>query len=476
VSASDTSTSRARIAGSDRAAQWALLGLVLAGAAVRIGCARGDLWLDEIWAFALARRLHSFGEIFSSVHFDTNHYLYTVWLMLVGDASPLVLRGLALACGALTLLLVAGESARRGWSAALATTALFAASPILVQYDSEARGYAPMVLFSVASYAALARLLESGERRWAFVFSLCATAGLLSHLTFLWPLGGFTAWVLVELLGNRRSARRSALPLATLGVPYLLLTVLWIVDLRHLGVGGGPVYGFGWVLRQLFRSMLALPPGPAEWLSLAAVATVGWVLVLLARQGDSRWVFFAVTMVGAPAFVLLVRPFEYLTPRHFLAAVPFFLMLLGRGFSRLARHGAAGRIALALLLVSFCAASAWPTGRLLRDGRGHYRQAVAYMASHTAGDTVSYASDHPFRNRVIVDYYAARSHQEKTFRQADEFDPTDPPLWYLRQDTVTESSPPERVKAPDGTRYALAAQFPYSGLSGWRWALYRRAD
>ena len=59
--------------------------LALLGLALRIPGLFTDVWLDELWSLANADAVHSPLEVFTSIHSDNNHYLYTLYLLAIGD-------------------------------------------------------------------------------------------------------------------------------------------------------------------------------------------------------------------------------------------------------------------------------------------------------------------------------------------------------------------------------------------------------
>jgi hypothetical protein len=47
------------------------------------------VWLDELWSLANADAVRSPLEVLTGVHSDNNHYLYTLYLLALGDSlSP----------------------------------------------------------------------------------------------------------------------------------------------------------------------------------------------------------------------------------------------------------------------------------------------------------------------------------------------------------------------------------------------------
>src|SRR4029453_2214628 len=86
--------------------------------------------------------------------------------------------------------------------------------------------------------------LRTDRTRVGVAFSLCATLGLLSHLLFLSvllaALTGSTWRMIERRLAPRAAAARIALCFA---LPMLCLGALYLVDARHIVVGGGGASG-----------------------------------------------------------------------------------------------------------------------------------------------------------------------------------------------------------------------------------------
>ena len=387
--------------------RWVIVGIAIA---VRVWAARGDLWLDEI--LSLERGLHapSWLAVFTSLHSDNNHYLTTLWLRLLGEGrSPLLYRLPSLLAGAGTLAVVARRES-------ISALILFAASFMLVQYDSEARGYALLVSFAVACFE-----LAKAER--GALFSICAVLGLLSHPTFLFALAGFAVW----------KWRRPAWFLAPVAISALFIWLDWSV----MVYAGGTPEPLSETLRRLLRATLGLPRGPLE---LLAIPALGAALVALARSKERA--FHAALFLATAAGVALQKP-DFLAPRYFLVCVPFFLFLL-------ADLPWAGVAALVLL----------NGAEIVRLDRGHPREVVEYMAAHTPGATVTVSSDHKFRNWTVLGYYARA--QPKKFEYIEEG-----ARWYVTHEFGDDPNPPVRG-------YSLVLRTPWSGLSGWRCFLFLR--
>jgi hypothetical protein len=160
--------------------------------------------------------------------------------------------------------------------------------------------------------------------------------------------------------------------------------------------------------------------------------------------------------------------------RYFLVSIVFLLLLGSRLLARLAERGAWGRLAYAVVLLAILSANGVHLVGFLRDGRGHYRQALHYMADHTRGPMVTIGGDHDLRNHLVVDFYArelAPHKQVVYFEQAAW--PRAGTEWFLMHSQSSEYQPPAALvvqKVP----YALAASYPYAELSGWRWFVYHQ--
>jgi hypothetical protein len=449
-----------------------LAAVALIAIAARVAAARGDLWLDEIWSIRFAELAGSAAGVFTRLHHDNNHHLNTLWALVVGDGGPaLAYRLVAVVSAGATLALVALRPLRGGRFESLAATVLVGASFFLVQYGSEARGYAPAIFFATAAYLALDAHLRTRRRTWAAAFAAAAVLGILSHLTFLFILCGLLAWAAVEIARARRPL--DPIALALLAVPVVALGALWLVDLREVAIGGGPPYDVFGLLRELLAAVFGLPRGPLELLAAIPLLAAAYELVALARARDGRAVFFAVAFLAPAALIAVHRP-AFLATRYFAVCVVPLLVLCAASLARLARRGLAGRVAAILLLAAFAGANALPVRDLVRDGRGRYREAIAFLVASAPPGRVSVGSDHDFRNGIVLAYHArdVSGWQRLDYVPAGEWRPGSPE-WVFRHDLTPGAVPEPRFIGENGRAYALVRSFPHAGLSGWTWSLYR---
>ena len=131
----------------------------MAGLAVRLWCARGPLWLDEIWSIENLAPLTRLWQVFWGISHDNNHFLNSLWLYFATgfSADERYLRAPSIAMGALTIAMMARIAARHSPAAALAAGAMAAVSYFLVNYSVEARGYSGMALAILVAFDAMER-------------------------------------------------------------------------------------------------------------------------------------------------------------------------------------------------------------------------------------------------------------------------------------------------------------------------------
>src|SRR5262249_49088009 len=155
-----------------------------------------------------------------------------------------------------------------------------------------------------------------------------------------------------------------------------------------------------------------------------------------------EWILYLVGIVGSPLLLGVVQQTNLWAERYFLVSATLLLLLAARVLAWATTRGAAARVAACGLLVAFVVANGTRVAWLLRDGRGSYREAIAYMVRHTAADEVSVASDHDFRNRLVVEYFGPRVAGSKTVRYVRaEQTGTPGPEWYVAHRGLGDAPP-----------------------------------
>ena len=210
-----------------------ILGATLVGLALRAAAATGDLGLDEIWSLRLVGRVPSFGGVFWGISHDNNHFLNSAWLFLLGQNAPVwAYRLPALVMGTLTVPALARLCGRANPAAGPFAAAVGAVALPLVDFGSEARGYAGLVLATVLAVEAAGRAVDAtlaGDhaacRRAAWRLGAAIGLGLASHLTMADGAAvlGVATLIRLEAHRNRRRALSAALriflPSALLALP-----------------------------------------------------------------------------------------------------------------------------------------------------------------------------------------------------------------------------------------------------------------
>jgi hypothetical protein len=448
---------------------------------LRVWASLDNFWLDEIWSWMMAGQLKSPLEVVTRLHHDNNHYLNTLVLYTLGHDAPVYLYRLPAVVAGIGTVLLCGWVAHR-WSraAGVAATLLTGCSFLLVQYSSEARGYAYLLFFTMWSFAIVQESLERPRIIWNILFALCAVLGFLSHLTYLFTYVALVAWsVWGSIRRDGRLLRRHIVPFVfQILIPSSFVALLYFVDLRYIRTGGGDENS---VWRVIAQATSAAFGGPLEgaataWIAIG-VAVIGIAaLFLLFRSGNDLWVPMVVGIFILPMAVCLIARPQWPYPRYFLVSM-LFLQLLCSWFFGWLYHRPHGKVAYVVVLALILGGNTVLNARLLTYGRGGYEAAVRYMLDQTFSEKVFVASDHDFRNKTVLAFYVARAGASERVGYYDYGKwPPQGPEWVLFHSFKQRYTPERFVNDNQGHTYELARVFPYAGLSGFHWALYHNTN
>ncbi len=452
---------------------------VLLGATLMVFAASGDLWLDEIWSLGFAELATSPIELVTRYQHDNNHLLNTLFLYLLGHQENVVTyRLLAILSGVGTLVLLACAGARWGARESLAVVYMAGTSYPLVLYSSEARGYAPAMFFSVLSLVTLQAIWRSPRLWKLLVFWAAAVLGLLSHLTFVIVFASLLGLSLLRAVTASTSWQRVLLAItAQYALPVTFAVLLYVVYVRDIMIGGGPTYSTAELIGTATSLALGLQYQP--WVGIvAAVCVVSLIAVGtwgLRRGGHDEWAFFPLVLVIVPGVFLAVSQSSYLHVRYFVVSFPFFYLLLAHVFTT-CRRASAKTAALAVCTVIVLMTSHLGRVRaLIVEGRGHYRQAITDIVNTASDPVVRIASDHDFRNQMVLAFYARFLPPAYSIRYVVHSHwGEETPDWYITHSQDLGYRPPDEVTLPRIGTYSLFGNYPYSGISGWSWSVYRR--
>lgn len=210
--------------------------------------------------------------------------------------------------------------------------------------------------------------------------------------------------------------------------------------------------------------------------AVAVAAVALFALFLLARDGADLWMPMAVGIFILPAAVCLIARPQWPYPRYFLVSM-LFLQLLCSWFLGWLWKRPQGRVAYLVLLALILAGNAVLNAQLLTYGRGGYGAAVRYMLDQTFGEKVAVASDHDFRNRMVLAFYVGRAGAGERIAYYEQGKwPPQGPEWVLFHSFAQPYRPEKSLQDDRGHTFELARVFPYAGLSGFHWGLYHNTN
>jgi hypothetical protein len=453
--------------------------LVVMGALLRLPGLFTDLALDEIWSLSYASTLASPLGVFTEVHHDSNHWLNTLFLYALGERPGWVYRLPAYFAGSLAIAMAwRATCALLRRDDALLEPALGAgfvavAFP-LVFYGSEARGYGTLILFTLVALDMLLRYAQERRKIFKVGYWVATILGFLSHLVFVHLFAGAVLWALVALRRDDEGKLPDDL-LRMNWVPMAFLGLLFAIDLRLLTFGGGPDYSLHEVVAQAASLALGGPhDGPLAFgaAALAALALFG-ALALLRKDADDRWILLGVTAVLFPALITVTTQPAFLFPRYYLVGMIVFQLALALGLGRMLRAEKPWLKALAALAIPLVVlghgvnlVSFW------ERGRGHYREAIVFVAANSPTDLVRVSGDHHFRTKTLVDHYQ-RFVSNRAITYVEDPGPRGVE-WWIAHSLAADHTPETTVNDDAGNAYQLERSYPSGRLSGFRWFVYRR--
>jgi hypothetical protein len=378
---------------------WALAGwlaIAAGGIALRIAYLQQPMAYDEAYSFTNFARRPAI-EAVADYNNTNNHPLNTLCMHFawrIFGQKDWALRLPVLAAGSLVVLLAFPWAERRlGAAAGLVTTALVAASPLLVDYSVNARGYSFVLAFALTLDWALLRIrrADEGSPRAAtwLVAWLAAVGGFFAVPIMLYPFTGSLLWFAVTGGEGGGGAKRAEL----VGRLTAAMTLF-----AATAAGMAALYGPAFVFRggTASENPFVHPLGASEWAaafpgavaagaerwgigvipgaSFAVLAVAGMVLVRTEiRDGRSIWPWLA-PVVATIALMALQRVAP--PPRLFLTLTPWVYGLVG---GLVVASGNSGkftvfsfpserlRTALALLAIVAAAAAFYPRNPILRE-------------------------------------------------------------------------------------------------------------
>ncbi|HCB76350.1 MAG TPA: hypothetical protein DEP91_09270 [Sphingomonas bacterium] len=439
-----------------RSPRISIIAATLVALAVRVATARGGLWLDEAWSAVFARDAGTAIGVLRIGH-DNNHILNSWWLQIVGwGAPPIAMRALSIACGTAAVPVAAAVAGRTGSRAAMLGAWLFALSPVLVTYGSEARGYAPMLLALLIAILLIGRSVDAPKKsKPAIGVALSLLVGTLAQLTMLFALPALIGWT----LWAHRADRPVAATLRLLG-PSVALSGGAAAAVLAGGLAIGSYTPFSvsaWAdgLGDLARYTLAIGWLPKPTLLVLTVAVTAALVVAGARE--HRAALTGLTVLAFPIAVAVLGIGNSGLARYYLIAAAVLLLAIAQ----------APRIAALPLSIVILGGSILGDLDLVQNLRADPRQAIAAMASARPGGA-TYALEAP-RDSAVIDVAAAQVGYAARLVEAP--CPAADFLFVTRDGDAPFPDSPRRC----GVAYTAIAGARTTGLSGNHWQLYLRA-
>jgi hypothetical protein len=463
----------------------AACGLILALAlALRLAGADGELWLDEIWSLHLIDEVRGGESVFAIIPSDNNHYLNTLWLWIVGpDGSPLAYRALSVALGTGTVALAGWMQRERGAVAILTAMALFAATYLMVNYGSEARGYAGLMFCGLAAIAAAERAIAVPSSGSRFRLGLAVFAGVLFQPIMLGLVAALGLWSVWLSWQRTRSLRQTTAATRDLWAWTIRLMILFVALIgfamwRSGGYFLGGYQAFSALeftngIGNATRFLLGLPtdlPWPA------AIAVLAALLILAAmvkgRTDDPRFALYLTIILLIPLAMLIARPPNTGNARYYLMPACAVLLLISDTAGLLSRRGPPAKVLAVVLVAAVLGANAVQLAHFYASGRG---AVTRYLPLVAAEGSALVSSNTEARDRPVIRYYAAKLGLPVTYVDLETICDTRP-RWLLTSD-LSEIPEVATIGAPAcSLTYRQVQRFRLWGLSGFPWALYRAEE
>ena len=451
-------------------------------ALLRLLAAYGDFYVDEIWSFYFARQLSSPSGVFSLNH-DNNHILNTLYLYFVGG-KPYFLAGkptfiphrlLSIITGVVSVWLIWKIALRRGRAEAFTAILLAGLSYPLILYSTEARGYAPLIMFALATFALTERYIAGRGLATAPLFWGAVVLAFLSHSSYIFIYAALFIWSAAEEIKSGSMGRALKRVALIHCVPALFLAAYYLLFLKSMVYGGGEMVEPLKVVISAASMAVGLPSeGAFGYISLAAVLVLAAVgLAFLRRSAPVQSVFFLSAIFIVPALATVTLKPEFLYFRYFLVCFPFFYLLAAYALAGIYRRPGWGKPVFFAAIIVFSFFNLKATLDLIRYGRGAYSEAIAYMVRESPGLEVVVGSDHDFRNELVLGFYSG-FFKEKRIRYLDKearLDST--PDWLLAHSVDTAKKPDEYL-FESGYRFTLKQSYGFAGVSGWSWFVYKK--
>lgn len=386
----------------------AVAGLTALAFALRVPGMGESLFGDELYSYAIVTQA-SPGRLISAMQETENNpplfFLFAWATGKIGDPTVWMrLPSLVLGTAAVPLTYLLGVRTV-GRRAGMLGAALLALSPPAIFFSSEARAYAPLILFSALSTLLLLNALDRRTRFWWLAYVLGACLLFYTHYSGVLVVAAQAVWALRH---RREQARQILVAHASVGAVCLAWLPFFLdQETKPLAgftafIGAPALSSFS--IRAYVISFSGHPfvplrdvPGRAALvlLGLAVLTAIGAAALRFVRSPTPpmvppRTMLLVLLTVATPLGILAYSLVEtnIFVERNMLASLPALCLLLGTLFAHLPRTLTVLTTGAALLALAIGAARVLDSD----SDRPPYRQAAELIDSEE-GDA-----------RPVVDY------------------------------------------------------------------------
>ncbi|HLW89814.1 MAG TPA: glycosyltransferase family 39 protein [Roseiarcus sp.] len=457
--------------------------ITLAGAALRLALAGGPMLNDEILSLEHVRPLKHFWDVFWGISHDNNHFLTSLWLYWLDsrEVSAFALRAPSILAGAALIPVMAMIARRSSPAAAVIAAALTALSYFFFNYSVEARGYAGLALAFAVAFDATERCINNPRSRARYALAAASGLGALAHFgmipaVVLLALGAFPA-----LLRRERRLEPAILacfriffPAALAMLPAIACFFLGVLVVGWFKIGAALAFDTSLTLRALAtaaRDTFGLPDLAPNFLILLGAAAI--IVGALASRFVSaeRKFLYAAIIIGLPAIVFAMRPFNAHVARYYLIVPLALILVLADLFEAAWKAGGARRLAASAALAAILVGDGAQIARFQSAQARPWNDALAIIA---ASPRPIVTTDFEDRIGLFVRYYNWRdgAHLE-TVAERDVCEKS--PDWLLSW-AADDEIVPDRLVVGEfcPTPFTFVGRYATWGLSKVPWALYRR--
>jgi len=323
------------------------------------------LWVDEIYTGIFAHQENTLREVLEwsfgpPLPRPPLIFLITHGFLQAFGQSTFVLRLLGALTGSLSVIVIFMLGKQLfNHKIGLISAFLLAVSPLHIYHSREARYYGPVILFAILGFYAIARAIESGEKKWWIVYTLSMILLVYTHLLGLLLMVAMGVYVLLMFVfsnddneQNRfawHSLRSSLLFQYLISASATLLAILPILPpVFSWALNGSTFSGdnilYGIDLNMGFFLDLFANFGAGRGLALSLYASVFLFGILGSWQKSWRYLLLLlVTNIIPVAVVYFLQPEHWFSPKYVIFILPLYLIWVGVGIEYLSNL--AGEIA-----------------------------------------------------------------------------------------------------------------------------------